>query len=232
VDLEAVIFDWGGTLTRWHDVDFHAESLALAAAVTTTGHDPELARAALHEAGTVIWGRSRDHQQSSTIADLFEVAGLDHDPDLLTAYREFWEPHTFTDPEAGPLFERLRAGGLRVGVLSNTIWPRAWHVDIFERDGVYDLIDGDVYTSEIPWTKPSPRAFRAAMDAVGVDGPARCVYVGDRLYDDVWGAQQAGMHAVHIPLSRIPSGQVGHTLGEPDAVVRTLSELPGVLASL
>ena len=33
------------------------------------------------------------------------------------------------------------------------------------------LIDGDVYTSEIPWTKPSPRAFAAAMEAVGVDRP-------------------------------------------------------------
>ena len=31
--IDAVIFDWGGTLTRWHDIDFHAESLALAAAV-------------------------------------------------------------------------------------------------------------------------------------------------------------------------------------------------------
>ena len=30
---DAVIFDWGGTLTRWHDIDFHAESLALAHAV-------------------------------------------------------------------------------------------------------------------------------------------------------------------------------------------------------
>jgi putative hydrolase of the HAD superfamily len=232
VDLDAVIFDWGGTLTRWHDIDFHAESLALAAAVTTAGHDPETSRAALHEAGEVVWGRSRERQQSATLADLFEVAGLDHDPALLTAYREFWEPHTRTDPAVRPLFERLRADGLRVGVLSNTIWPREWHVAFLERDGVYDLIDGDVYTSEIPWTKPSPRAFRAAMDAVGVADPARCVYVGDRLFDDVWGAQQAGMRAVHIPLSTIPSGQVGHTEGRPDGVVRALSELPSLLASL
>ena len=34
--IDAVIFDWGGTLTRWHDIDFHAESLALAAAVVAT----------------------------------------------------------------------------------------------------------------------------------------------------------------------------------------------------
>ena len=180
----------------------------------------------------IVWGRSRDHQQSSTIADLFEVAGLDHDPALLTAYREFWEPHTRTDPEVRPLFERLRADGVRIGVLSNTFWPRAWHVAFFERDRVYDLVDGDVYTSEIPWTKPSPRAFEAAMRAVGATDPSRCVYVGDRLFDDVWGAQQAGMKAVHIPLSAIPLGQVGHAEGTPDGVVHALSELPAVIAAL
>jgi putative hydrolase of the HAD superfamily len=231
MSLEAVVFDWGGTLTRWHDIDFHAETLALAAAVTTTGHDPDLARSALHEAGNVIWGRSRDHQQSATIGDLFDEARLDHDPELLTAYREFWEPHTYTDPDARPALEELRGLGLKVGVLSNTIWPRDWHVAIFERDGLYDLIDGDVYTSEIPWTKPSPHAFRAAMDAVGVSDPGRCVYVGDRLFDDIWGAHQAGMRAVHVPHSDIPTAQVGHSEGTPDGVIARLTDLPGLIGS-
>jgi len=55
------------------------------------------------------------------------------------------------------------------------------------------------------------------------------VYVGDRLFDDVWGAHNAGMRAIHIPLSAIPSSQVGHTEGEPDAVAHRLSEIPGIL---
>ncbi len=55
------------------------------------------------------------------------------------------------------------------------------------------------------------------MDAVGVTDPARCVYVGDRLYDDIWGAQQAGMRAVHIPLSDIPAEQAGTTRALPTA---------------
>jgi putative hydrolase of the HAD superfamily len=228
--IDAVIFDWGGTLTRWHDVDFHAESLALAQAVDDVDHDVEVSRERLHAANETIWGRSRDHQQSATVADLFTEAGLDHDPDLLTAYYEFWEPHTLTDPEVGPLFEGLRAAGIKVGVLSNTIWPRTWHEGFFRRDGVDHLIDGDVYTSEIPWTKPSPLAFRAAMDAVGATDPARCVYVGDRLFDDVWGAHNAGMRAIHIPLSAIPPSQVGHTEGEPDAVVHRLSGIADVLS--
>jgi putative hydrolase of the HAD superfamily len=114
-------------------------------------------------------------------------------------------------------------------VLSNTIWPRAWHEGFFERDGVRHLIDGDVYTSEIPWTKPSEHAFGAAMAAVGVTDPARCVYVGDRLFDDVFGAHNAGMRAIHIPLSTIPPRQVGHTEGDPDAVVHRLSDIPDVV---
>jgi putative hydrolase of the HAD superfamily len=229
--IDAVIFDWGGTLTRWHDVDFHAESLALAQAVVNADHDIEVSRSRLHQAGDAVWGRSRDHQQSATVADLFTEAGLDHDPELLTAYYEFWEPHTLTDPDVGPLFESLRADGIKVGVLSNTIWPRAWHEEFFRRDGVHHLIDGDVYTSEIPWTKPSPHAFRAAMDAVGATDPGRCVYVGDRLFDDVWGARNAGLRAIHIPLSTIPASQVGHTEGEPDAVVHRLAEVGEVVAT-
>jgi putative hydrolase of the HAD superfamily len=228
--VDAVIFDWGGTLTRWHDVDFHAESLALAQAVVSSHHEPHVHAQRLHAAGDTIWGRSRDHQQSSTIADLFDVAGLDHDPELLHAYYEFWQPHTATDPEVGPLFEALRADGIKVGVLSNTIWPREWHRGFFERDGVLDLIDGDVYTSEIPWTKPSPRAFGAAMEAVGVTEAARCVYVGDRLFDDIWGAHHAGMRAIHIPLSTIPDSQVGHTEGEPDAVAHRLADVHAIVS--
>lgn len=229
--VEAVLFDWGGTLTQWHDVDFHAESLALAQAVVNAHHDPAEISQRLHEAGAVVWGRSRDHQQSATVADLFAAAGLDHDPALLSAYYDFWEPHTWTDPDVRPMLEELRASGMRVGVLSNTIWPREWHDGFFRRDGVLDLFHGTVYTSEIPWTKPSPLAFSTAMTAVGVTDPSRCVYVGDRLFDDVWGAQQAGLRAIHIPHSAIPPEQHGHTAGTPDAVARRLMEIPGIIAS-
>ena len=227
--VEAVVFDWGGTLTAWHDIDFHAESLALAQAVVNADHDVEVSRERLHAAGATIWGRSRDHQQSATIADLFTEAGLEHDPELLHAYYEFWEPHTLTDPDVAPLLRGLREQGIKVGVLSNTIWPRSWHEGFFRRDGVLDLIDGDVYTSEVPWTKPSPHAFTAALDAVGATDPARCVYVGDRLFDDVYGAQNAGLRAIHVPHSRIPAEQVGHTEGEPDAVVARLADIEAVI---
>ncbi len=232
MQIEAVIFDWGGTLTRWHEIDFHAESLALAHAVVASDREVDVHVDALQRANQVIWGRSRDHQQSSTVADLFTEAGLEHDPALLVHYREFWEPHTATDPQVAPLLTTLRERGIRVGVLSNTIWPREWHEDFFRRDGVLHLIDGAVYTSEIPWTKPSPDAFKAAMEAVGASDPGRCAYVGDRLYDDIWGAHNAGLKAIHIPHSAIPVEQKGHSEGAPDAVAHELAEIPEILERL
>ena len=143
--------------------------------------------------------------------------------DMSGGYAPGWRSVTWTE---------LRERGLKVGVLSNTIWPRSWHEEFFRRDGVLHLLDGDVYTSEVPWTKPSPQVFEAAMAAVGVSDPARCVYVGDRLFEDVWGAHQAGMRAIHVPHSTIPADQAGHTEGAPDAVAHELAEVPAIVAGL
>ncbi len=231
--IKAVLFDWGGTLTPWHNVDFEAEALALAKAVipppTHDAHERELVQA-LMLANQTVWARSRDHQQSSQVGDIFATAGLDHDPELLGDYFDFWEPHTFTDAAVEPLFSTLRERGIKVGVLSNTLWPKSVHVAYFERDGICHLIDGDVYTSEVAWTKPSPHVFRAAMDSVGVTEPSRCVYVGDRLFDDVWGAQNAGLRTIYVPHSDIPVEQIGHSMGVPDATVGSLAEIADVIA--
>ncbi len=63
-----------------------------------------------------------------------------------------------------------------------------------------------------------------------MEDPARCVYVGDRLFDDIWGAHNAGLRAIHIPHSNIPVEQIGHTEGEPDAVAHRLSDVGKIVS--
>ena len=134
--VDAVIFDWGGTLTRWHDVDLHAEPLALAQAVVNADYDLDVSRERLPSAGATICSRSRDHQQSATVDDLVAEAGFEHDPDLLESYYDFWDTHTCTDPEAGPLFEEP-AGGRDQGRRPVQHHPaRAFHEAIRHADGV------------------------------------------------------------------------------------------------
>ena len=222
--IEAVIFDWGGTLTPWHSVD-HDELWLSVCASHYPAAEAASAAAAARAAEMELWRLAESTQQSSTLDAALARAGVAVSAALLASYYEAWDPHTLTDPEATPLLRELRRRGIKVGVLSNTMWPRAAHERIFIRDGIFDLIDGAVYSSEIPWTKPHPEAFRAAMRAIGVTNPAGCVFVGDRPYDDVHGAKSAGMRAVLVPNSAVPA----FSGVEPDAVIGRLADLLGHL---
>ena len=241
--IEAVIFDWGGTLTPWKTVDTHDAWRAYAGVLHTddTERAAEAARR-LHEADVARWAGVRDQHRAFTLAHVLAdalgdaldaaTARLDTaalDTAALDAYREFWVHATHTDPEAAPMLATLRARGLRLGILSSTPWPAAWHEEWLHRDGVLDLFDACVWSSDLAWTKPHPAAFRAALDAVGVGDPARCVYVGDRPYDDVSGAKAVGMRAVLVPHSDIPPHQQVPVDVTPDGVIACLSELPELI---
>ena len=218
--VAAVIFDWGGTLTPWHTFD-HEELWR----GVCTPHFPEgdvaSVAAAILAAETAFWRQCETEHRSATLDHVFARAGVTPHDELLAAYFSAWDPHTYTDPDAAPLLRELRGRGIRVGVLSNTMWPRAAHERVFHRDDLLGLIDGAVYSSEIPWTKPHPEAFRAVMNAIGVSDPASCVFVGDRPYDDIFGAQSLGMRTALIPNSTVPA----YAAAVPDVVITRLADL-------
>ncbi|WP_338180657.1 HAD family hydrolase [Jatrophihabitans sp.] len=215
--IKAVIFDWGGTLTPWHTVD-------AGEAWSAGAGDPELGRR-LFTAELELWQRSQQQHRSGTMHEIFAAAGLPYDPEVVARYHAWWEPHTYVDPDAAPLMTALRARGIKVGVLSNTLWHRAEHERIFARDGIAELIDADIYTSDIAWTKPHPEAFGAALAALGVSDPGSAVFVGDRPWDDIHGARSAGLRTILVPHSEIPESQRGPVEAEADAVVQRLAEV-------
>lgn len=219
--LDGVIFDWGGTLTPWHTIEAHLGWHELT-------DDPAVV-AALRRAEADVWMRSRDHHRSGSFAEIVRSAQHEPDPDAVARYHAWWDAHTVSDVQAEPMLRALRGMGLRIGVLSNTLWSRRRHEEIFARDGIAHLIDAAVYSSEIEWTKPHPLAFRAALDALGVEDPARAVFVGDRPFDDIHGAASVGMRTILIPHSDIPPEQIGHTEGQADAVVQSLAEIPALI---
>ena len=231
--IEAVIFDWGGTLTPWLTMDFLAGWQAYAA--IRHADDPVAARevaTALAEADQARWAAVKQGASAFHLDHVFAdaaVAGHERHGEALDAYREFWVQATHTDPEAAPMLRALKERGIKLGVLSSTMWPGAWHEEWLRRDGVLDLFDGVTWSSDLEFTKPHPEAFRAALDAVGGPDPARSVYVGDRPYDDISGAKAVGMRAVLVPHSDIPANQQVPVDVEPDAVIQRLADLPEVL---
>ena len=230
--VEAVIFDWGGTLAEFAIVEME-DMWRLAArqlASPATGERKIVAKLIAVE--RAFWERCSTHQRAGTLADLLAEAAAELGVDVAEAvleqaavgYLDAWTPHIRHDPDAAPTLAALRDRGLRIGLLSNTHWPRSFHEHFLERDGLAELIDERLYTCEMEFMKPHPSAFGAVLDALGLDDPARAVFVGDRPFDDVHGARQAGMRAVLRPNGEVPQYDV-----EPDAVIKQLSELLDVI---
>ena len=231
--FEAVVFDWGGTLSVYADVDM-VDMWRLAAHHLAPDREDEVC-ARLVAVEEASWARIAVDQRSTTLSSLLTLAsaelGLDVAEAVLeeaaTHHLDSWTPHVSHDPEAVPALSALKERGYAIGLLSNTHWPRAFHEHFLERDGLAELIDARCYTSELEYTKPHPEAFGTVLDALGVSDARRAVFVGDRPYDDVFGAQSMGMRAVLRPNPLVPAYDV-----EPDAVIDRLADLVPVVERL
>ena len=154
-----------------------------------------------------FWATTSSHQRSATLADLLarrpSELGLDVAEALLeeaaVRHLDAWTPHIRHDPDAGPTLAALRDAGLRIGMLSNTHWPRAFHEHFLERDGLVEtdrrppLHQRDALPEAAPLRLPGRRSRPGRRD------PATAVFVGDRPWDDISGAQSTGMRTVLRP---------------------------------
>jgi putative hydrolase of the HAD superfamily len=224
--VRAVIFDWGGTLSEFVDAEL-VDAWRLAARHLDPDHEDDIAAQLVRVEGE-FWATTSSHQRSATLADLLATAARELQLDVAEALLEeaairhldAWTPHIRHDPDAVGALTALRANGLRIGMLSNTHWPRPFHERFLERDGLVDLIDARLYTSEMPFQKPHPSAFLAAADALCVE-PQQAVFVGDRPWDDISGARSVGMRTVLRPNPVAPDIEGI----EPDARIASLPDL-------
>lgn len=221
VIVQAVLFDWGGTLSQHVPVDLL--DMWRAAARVLAPEDPEPVAQALLEAETRWWQTSvAAGDRSGTTEQLVRSVARETHLDVaaaLRAYHDAWDVTVVHDAAAVPVLTALRDRGIRTGLLSNTHWPRELHERWLLEAGLLELLDVRLYTSEMSHMKPHPEAFRALLSAVGVPAE-RAVFVGDRLRDDVSGAQAIGMRTVHMTGRPVESWDV-----VPDAELVTLDGL-------
>lgn len=229
--IEAVIFDWGGTLSVYADIDL-ADMWRLAARRLAPDREDEMtARLVAVEAASFERGYTdaRSTRLGEILADASAAVGLDVSEAVLEEaalhHLDSWTPHIRHDPEAAGVLAALHGRGLRTALLSNTHWPRSFHEHFLERDGLVEHLDARLYTSEMTHVKPHAEAFAAALRAVGVDDPARAVFVGDRPFDDISGAKASGLRAVLRRNHLVPGHEV-----EPDGVIDSLPELLPLVA--
>ena len=236
MQISAVIFDWGGTLSEFADIELYDMwKLAAAHLARVTGRAEAELTAQLLAAELRYWEGVKASQKTGTLREILAAEtlalGLDVTEAVVTEaaqrHLDAWTPHIRHHADAVNALQALRGAGLKLGLLSNTHWPEAYHEHFLERDGLLELLDVRAYTSNMSHSKPHATAFRHVLERLGVS-PEQALMVGDRPIDDVWGAQQIGMRGVWRPHPGSPP------LGEvvPDAVISRLSELPELVRRL
>jgi HAD superfamily hydrolase (TIGR01662 family) len=122
---------------------------------------------------------------------------------------------------------RLRERGYLIGIVSNATPTGTVMRHDLEVLGLAELIDAATYSSECGFRKPHPRIYLSTTEQLGVQ-PAECVFVGDRVKEDIRGSQALGMRAVLSQQFR--QEEAGDSA--PLAVIRELPELVEVLERL
>src|SRR5438270_195261 len=68
---------------------------------------------------------------------------------------------------AAELLTWLREHGIRIGLISNSIWPGDAHRDDLERFGLLGFFDTTTFSSECGLWKPDPRVFATTLQQLG-----------------------------------------------------------------
>ncbi len=127
-------------------------------------------------------------------------------------------------PEVPDVLRALRARGFQTAILSNG--APAMLGTLVERSGLANLFDAVLSVDAVGVFKTHPRVYQYALDALCL--PARAISFQSSNAWDAFAASDFGMRVVWC--NRY--GQRRERLpGAPDCEVRTLAELPGLLAS-
>ncbi len=153
-------------------------------------------------------------------------------PTLAALLEAYAEPALLVPPMvdsgARPALERLRAQGLTLALVSNTMrTPGATLRKVLDRFGVLACFAHTTFSDEVGIRKPDPEIFALTLRAIQVE-PAAAVHVGDDAVLDVHGARAAGLRAIQVTTASLKS------LGaqRPDAVIPSLATLPEAIAQL
>ena len=144
-------------------------------------------------------------------------------PDLIREYRAH-RPQLWLRHDASSALRALRDARWRTALLTNGD-PSVQSAKVRVL-GLEALVDHVVYASEYAsGGKPSPEPFIEALRRLQV-APEEAVMVGDDPVNDVEGAKALGIRTIFLARAGRP-----HYDGA-DAIVRLLSEVPGVAAAL
>ncbi len=237
--IQGLIFDLGHTLIELPEDPEALRREMLAGAMETLRRHGILADEIAFAEAVARWmdlryGRWQEDWREYPLVETFAMAlgelGYDGLPEDLVreVVRAFlapqearWRPF----PDAFVTLEELRRRNYRLALLTNSgDVDHSWRlIDRFRLRCYFDPI---VISAAVGWRKPHPALFLRIAETWALP-PRTIAVVGDLLDADIRGARLAGMRGIWAAMSAKPSSSPNRV--QPDAVIRSLSELLAVL---
>lgn len=127
-------------------------------------------------------------------------------------------------PYAREILSKIKDAGMRIGLVSNTIFPADYHRTEMRQFGLYDFFDFALFSSEEKIRKPGKEIFFRALKLGGSD-PEDAVFIGDRMEEDISGPQSAGIRAI----LKYMDGRDYPADIEPFETIQNLQELENII---
>ncbi len=240
---DVILFDWGGTLA---DVAYQERRFRNAAAALASGMEVDAGDAIADSLVARIYAAEdaaagdpelREADLRAVIREWADalgrpLAGAPLD-EALDRVGHAWVGSLEPFPGAAEALRVLRGRGCRMGLVSNCLIPRPYCLIELRRQGLLDLLDFQIISSDVGYRKPSPVIYRAALHAAFPDGAPPCLskvlFVGDSPAFDVAAPAAMGMRTALVRCRRGIWPAEDYARARPDLRIDSVAELPGLL---
>lgn len=206
MSIEAVFFDFYGTLYKFEDMSAELEEF-----ITELHY--RLSRYGLTAEKDKVWDYynsqmwNRDPPKPDNGMTIFErrieIACSDLQvtitrteiEETAEALLAIWDKYAYLDPACIPLLDSLAKHSKIAALISNYDHPQHVHKHV-RQDGLDNYLSAVIISGDHGVRKPDPRIFHIALDQTGIRSH-EAIYVGDS-EEDVIGANQAGLTSVLI----------------------------------
>ena len=246
MNYRAVVFDLGGTLLEYAgviDTWPELEGPGFEAAHNHLSRDglnlPDFAlfQAMGFEVLPPRWQEAtagkRNLTVESLLKDVLTSLNVKLPPDLVlheaaSKYQSAVCSRVSAMPHSLETVRAVHDAGYKLGLVSNTMFAGKMHIADMHRFDLDTFFDAMVFSADVNKWKPNPEVFHHVLDRLQVP-PEQSVFLGDDPNVDVAGGLQTGMYTIHYVSSQRFNSIEG---AQPDASIRSLEELPRLLARL
>ena len=185
----------------------------------------------LHEVIYYIYGtlltRCRDEKYFDDMITVEQLIESDEYFNAYSAEDKILIEKTFAYHECGVVPESCKntlvklSQSHKLGLISNVWCKSEYFKDQLKKDGVFELFDIVIFSSDHKTVKPSKKIFNVAIEHFGIL-PDKIVYIGDNYKRDVIGSKNAGMKSILVNNSE--SSKITGEI-QPDCIINKIEEL-------